>query len=178
MPIATVSTRPDMSIVRMVTLAAERKEETEKVRATAAAAGTQVQNSAVTGAMEKIATYIPSEVIGIYTAYFGILAPATQAVKWWIFGICMALIPAFLGLGYASAKKKQLPVPGGRASGVLFLMAAGLHCLVFRYAGDTVPGARSRRDPLGGFAVLALSYVIPKIADLLEIAPQSSRPSN
>ncbi len=32
-----------MSIVRMVTLAAERKEETEKVRATAAAAGTELR---------------------------------------------------------------------------------------------------------------------------------------
>ncbi len=168
-----------MSIVRMVTLAAERKDETEKVRATAAAAGTQAQNSTVTGAMEKIAAYIPSEVIGIYVGNFGILAPATQAVKWWIFGICMALIPAFLGLGYASAKKKQLPVPGGRASGVLFLMSA----VAFTTWCSAMPATPFLAlDPdatrWGGFAVLALSYVIPKIADLLEIAPQSSRPSN
>src|SRR4051812_16517392 len=104
-----------MSIAKMVALGVERQRQAE-TRAAAAPAEDGAAKNRVVAAMESVSAFIPSEVVGIYVAGFGILSPESDGGKWWIFFICLALIPLLIGLNYLAQVKQtgaetRLPVP-------------------------------------------------------------------
>ncbi len=98
-----------MSIATMVGLGVERQREKTIGTGRAASGGASVTKKTVATEMERIAAFIPSEVIGIYVAGFGILSPESKSGKWSIFGISLALIPVFVLLNYLEQRKHANP---------------------------------------------------------------------
>ncbi|HVR56268.1 MAG TPA: hypothetical protein VMT72_05515, partial [Pseudolabrys sp.] len=96
-----------MSIARMIALGNERQQQGQ-TRTRATSARSEATKKTIDSAMEKVSAFIPSEVIGIYVG-FGILSPEREPDKWWIFGICLALIPLVFGLNYLLQKKRADP---------------------------------------------------------------------
>ena len=126
--------------------------------------------------MQKITAFIPSEVVGIYIAVFGILAPAEtdNVTKWWIFGICaVLLIPFFIGMGYLAKKRKKEPTP---TRPVLLILLA---CAVVAFAAwaCALPGTPfqqvfgGRATQIGGAAVIVLALVLYSVAEELNAVP-------
>jgi hypothetical protein len=89
----------------MINLGVKRQREKTEPRGRAASGDGPTRSGS--SAMHKITAFIPSEIIGIYVAGFGILSPETYRAKWWIFGICILLIPIIITLEYL-LRKKQL----------------------------------------------------------------------
>lgn len=161
-----------MSVMRMVVLAAERKEQEGKVFSLATA-GEEKPGAAVTSAMDKISADIPSEVIGLYVAGFGIFAPGSRTAKWAIFFVCLVFIPVLTVLGAMAARRKGLPVPGAKATAIVIGVAVVMFAAWCSAMPDTpflVFGAEATR--IGGFVVLALGCLIPKLAEALDIHPK------
>lgn len=132
--------------------------------------------SKLDSAMQKITAFIPSEVVGIYIAVVGILAPAPadNVMKWWIFGICAGLlIPFFIGIGYLAKKKKNEPVP------TLTVLITLLVCALIAFAAwacalpDTPFHQLFGDDATryGGGAVIVLAAVLYQIAEYLNAVP-------
>jgi hypothetical protein len=163
-----------MSIGRLFQFAAQRQAEAGQVNAEAAAAAAAPAKPTIDSAMEKITAFIPSEIIGIYIAGFGILAPVTTEGKWWIFGICVALIPLFMLLNYLRNRKRQLPVPGRGRSLVLVVCAL----VAFTAWASAMPNTpflaiTPLATQIGGFAVLVVAGILYAVADLLDIFPKT-----
>lgn len=165
-----------MSIMSSVTFAAQRQAE-RQAPGGGAASGAPAANQSVTAALEKITAFIPSEVIGIYVAVIGILAPASMRGKWVIFGLCVILVPFFMWLGYKAAKRKNLPVPGARAF-VLLLILAIVAFVAWGAALPSTPFEVFHADAtrFGGALVIILGYAIPKIADAFDLTPLGTVP--
>jgi hypothetical protein len=132
--------------------------------------------SRLDSAMQKITAFIPSEVVGIYIAVFGILAPAEtdNVMKWWIFGICAGLlIPFFIGIGYLAKKKKREPIPTVPVLLTLLVCAliafAAWACALPDTPFQQVFGDSATR--YGGGAVIVLAAVLYKIAELFDAVP-------
>jgi hypothetical protein len=128
----------------------------------------------VQGALDKIAAYIPSEVIGTYVAVSGILASDSTSTKWIIFILALLLIPALALLGNALAKKKGLPASSNRATLFVILLAAFAFCAWAAALPDN-PLVSYSKDATryGGVAVIILAVLLPRAAELLDIGPQS-----
>lgn len=158
-----------MSIVRMSSLAAQR--ETNLVDGVQASSGKQ--DVAIQGALDKIASYIPSEVIGTYVAISGIISSDTVVAKWIIFGFSIVLIPILTLIGNALAKKRGLAPPTPLSTFYIILLACVAFCawaaalpdnpLVAYYDGAT---------RIGGAAIILLAVLLPRFAELLNIAPR------
>jgi hypothetical protein len=132
--------------------------------------------SKLDSAMQKITAFIPAEVVGIYIAVVGIVAPAQtdNVLKWWIFGICAGLlIPFFIGIGYLAKKKKKEPVPTPPVVITLLVCAllafAAWACALPDTPFQQVLGDNATR--YGGGAVIVLAAVLYKIAELFDAVP-------
>jgi hypothetical protein len=159
-----------MSVSQMMMLGMRQRQIATTPRAQATAAG--APPSQVTIAMEKIAAFVPTEVIALYVTGLGIFAPTSAEGKWSIFFICALLIPAVMGIGYWENQKKGLPAPGGRIFGLLLAMAVVAFC-AWASAMPNTPFLEfgDRATLVGGFVVLILSLLMPRIAVLLGAAP-------
>jgi hypothetical protein len=161
-----------MSIIRMADQAALRQRERETVKALESSSG--LRDSNVNGALDKIAAYIPSEVIGTYVAISGIVAPKSADTKWIIFGLALLLIPMLTLLGNALAKKRGLPAPGGRATLIIILLAAIAFCAWAAALPDNpLVACWADATRYGGGAVIVLAVLLPRVAELFDIAPQN-----
>lgn len=113
-----------MSIMRMSNLAAQR--ETDLVKKVQASSGRR--DAEIEGALDKIASYIPSEVIGTYVAICGIIASDSAMAKWIIFGVSIVLIPILTLMGNALARKRGLTAPTPRSTFYIILLACVAFC--------------------------------------------------
>jgi hypothetical protein len=175
-----------MSIATMVALGIERGREAESAE-TAETAEAQTGHAhadehfehapegkkAVESAMEKISAFIPSEIIGIYVAGFGILSPESDAGKWWIFGVCFALIPVLIWLNYLGHKKRADATLTVKITIVLLVFAM----IAFVAWAAALPGTpfltfSARATAFGGWAVIILAVIMYRVADLLDIVPK------
>lgn len=141
----------------------------------AAAAADEAAPQNVEGALDKIATYIPSEVIGTYVAITGIFDADSDAGKWVIFVLALLLIPLLTLFGNAEAAKKGLTPPTGRAT-LLTILIAGVAFCAWAAALPANPllAFTEQATRIGGAAVIVLAIVLPKAAALLDIAPRTS----
>jgi hypothetical protein len=142
-------------------------------------AGADPKNPAAE-AIARIADYIPSEVVAIYIAGFGILQPTTSCGKWGIFALGALLVPIFVGgslfaVGRDAAGRIRLSV--GKRAG---LVALGLISYAVWAAAipqsafvDLCPDAN--RD--AAYAALVLSYLIPRAASLLGLDATQPAPA-
>lgn len=167
-----------MSIATMVGLGIERQREKTVPQAEAASGKASASKKTVESAMEKIAAFIPSEVIGIYVAGFGILSPQSDAEKWWIFGICLVLIPVFMLLNYWDHRKN---ITGGELArlksprtGVILLAFAIVAFVAWVAALPGTPflSFSARATAIGGWSVVILSLIMYRVAHRLDIVPK------
>jgi amino acid transporter len=161
-----------MSLARMVELGIERQQEVE-AQTRGVRRAPQPAKGAVGSAMERISAFIPSEVIGIYVAGFGILSPQQDSEKWWIFAISMALIPIFMLLNFIGQRKKRNLKVSARISLVLLLFAL----VAFIAWAAALPGTpflslTPRATAIGGWTVVILAVVMYQVADLLDVVPK------
>lgn len=91
-----------MSIASMVAAGVKRQE--EQNTASAATASNEPNKDT---AMDKVTKFIPSEVIAIYVAALGILAPVENTGKWWIYFACLALTPILIAINYQQEINKK-----------------------------------------------------------------------
>jgi hypothetical protein len=167
-----------MSIARMVALGTERQRQLDELPVTRSADQTTPASSAkrsVDSAMERIAAFIPSEVIGIYVAGFGIFSPESSGSKWLMFGICALLVPLFIALNYLQQKMHSGDAPSPRIA--LILLFFGLVAFVAWAAalpGTPFLSLSPIATAVGGWAVLILAGIMYKVADILGIVPKRS----
>ena len=160
-----------MSIMRMSNLAAQR--ETDLVKKVQASSGRR--GAAIEGAIDKIASYIPSEVIGTYVAVSGIIASESAMAKWIIFGASISLIPILTFMGNALAIKRGLTAPTPRSTSYIILVACVAFCAWAAALPDnplvTYCDGATR---IGGAAIIVLAVVLPRVAELLDIVPKDT----
>jgi hypothetical protein len=162
-----------MSIVRATELGMKQRA-AELARAGVAAPPAAV-DPAVSTAMEKIAAFVPTEVIGLYVSGLGILAPTEAGGQWLLFGICALMIPLLMYLSYLLRKQKELPPPSPLTS----LILGGLALVAFAAWASALPSTPfvallgERAHLIGGFAVLVLSILMPQIAAVLGVSPKA-----
>jgi amino acid transporter len=129
---------------------------------------------AVQSAMERVAAFIPSEVIGIYVAGFGILSPQTDAEKWVVFGISLALIPVLMGLNYVQQKKHTGADVDVRIMSILLIFAiTAFIAWAAAMPGTPFLSVTPRATAVGGWAVVILAIVMHRVAELLDVIPRS-----
>lgn len=129
-----------------------------------------MQEPAVQSAIEIITAYIPSEVIGLYVAGIGILEPEGD-MKWLLFGFALFLIPIVIWLsliikrGQNSHFRLELPAKQ-------FCAITSLAVLAFVAWAAALPRTPFETFSVnatryGGFAVLVLAAILPRIGQLL-----------
>ncbi len=166
-----------MSISAMVDLGMRRQHEISGPRRAAApsppSGGTQ---SEVEAALSKLTAFVPSEVVGLYISGLGILTPTTFAAKWWIFGVCLLLVPVFLGLNYLIQRKQAGKEPLTTSTWLILLAFALVAFVAWSAAIPDTPFLyfSERATVIAGFVVLVLAAVMYKVADLFGIVPKSS----
>ena len=167
-----------MSIARMVRLGIERQQERNVPTAKTAAEEGKGAKKALDSAMEKVTSFIPSEVIGIYVAGLGILTPVSDRGKWLIFFIASALVPIFIWLNWLREKKHAaqdttvLPTKS-----VIVLIVLGE--VAFTAWAAALPGTpflslTEYAMKVGGLSVVILAAVLYYAADLLDVVPKGS----
>ena len=130
----------------------------------------------VGGALEKVTAFVPSEVIGFYVAGLGILTPATSEGKWWMFAICLVLIPVLMALTYlAQTRRAEAGTPPFR----LWLILVAFAIVAFVAWTAALPATpfldfTPRATVIAGVAVLILAVLMYRVADLLDIVPRST----
>jgi hypothetical protein len=167
-----------MSIATMVALGVQRQHELAEPPVTRGGDQPTTSDStkkSVDSAMEKISSFIPSEVIGVYVAGFGIFSPESSAGKWWIFGICALLVPVFIALNYIQQRSHSDDFPSVRIAFILLFF--GL--VAFIAWAAAMPGTpflslTPIATAIGGWAVLILAGIMHKVADILGVVPKKS----
>ncbi len=120
----------------------------------------------------KVAAYIPSEVLGLYIAGLGIFGPDTNMFKWLVFGVAAALIPLLVVLSGKGTDN------GGRArrlSAKSLVLLSLIGIVDFCAWTASLPGTpflalTSYANKLGGFAILVLAVVLPPASKTLGLA--------
>jgi len=130
-------------------------------------AGEGVGNDRQT-ALDNIATFIPSEAMGVYVVGFGIMQPNEISEKWGLFALGAAAIPLVFGLRYCEARRDADQIwTAGRAWGLFFV--AMLSYVVWTAAMPQSPfiALHTRMNLYAAVAALFLAAFMPRIAKLL-----------
>lgn len=127
-------------------------------------------------ALERITTFIPSEVIGVYVAGLGIFESqdgTPAAVRLAIFWVALALVPVFVWLNARAQAAPPAPSLPGRKIAWL---------VVFGVVGFVAWAAAIPRTPfdlggytgqIGAFAVVLLGLLMPGLAQVVGVAGES-----
>lgn len=127
--------------------------------------------SAVQGALEAIAAYIPSEALAVYIAAIGILQPQGTTEPWVWLAIGLGLVVLFSVIG---ALDREVRTPIDK---LVIVIVFGL--LSFAAYAGALPGSPflqldARATAAAGVVALALSYALPKIARIVKVAPPAT----
>jgi hypothetical protein len=165
-----------MSISAMVDLSMRRQHEIANSRKGLTPQSPGGGQNEVQAALSKLTAFVPSEVVGLYISGLGILTPTTVAGKWWIFGVCLLLIPIFLGLNYLIQKKQAGKEPPDRSTWAILLAFAVVAFVAWSAALPETPFLyfSPRATVIAGFAVLILAAVMHRAADLFGIIPKAA----
>jgi hypothetical protein len=118
-------------------------------------------------ALARIADYIPSEVIAIYIAGFGILQPTSGGTKWGIFSLGALLVPIFVGgsliaIGRDGTGRIRLSL--GKRAGLVALGLISYTAWAAAIPESAFVGLDPAANRYASFAAVVLSYLIPKAA--------------
>lgn len=135
-------------------------------------------------ALNRIAEFIPAEVIGVYTALWGLTDPGSAAAKWAVFGVGLALVPVVFVLTYMVSRRRAAAAGAGvrparslRVS-VPLLVFALLAFVAWAAAMPGNPFTELSEHALrfGGGAVLVLGLLLPMAAEALGLAKSAPDP--
>jgi hypothetical protein len=141
----------------------------------------------VESSLERLTTWVPTEVVGIYISLVGLFLPASDAGRWALFLIGVVLVPAFVGVNSALVNKRgaakwradQRPGDPPRVSlrqvGLCVAVALVAY-IAWSMALPNTPFLAWFDDAprLGGGLVVVLALILPKVAELLDISlPQT-----
>jgi hypothetical protein len=164
-----------MSIGRMFQLVAQREAAGRQVKGSAASADATKIKEVTDSAMQKILSFVPAEVIGIYIAGFGIFTPKTVQGKWWIYGLCIGLIFVLMLLDYFLNLKKALPVPNWWRFLVLLILAVvGFSTWAAALPETPFLAFDPRATLVAGFVAPILALAMPRIAQLFDLIFKTS----
>ena len=162
-----------MSISTMMHLGLQRSQQNGAAPEGAVAADEDIKTS-TDSYMQKIAAFIPSEIIGIYVAGLGIFSPDTDYAKWLLFGICIVLIPIIMWLDFLVQKKKEADKLSGKIKFVLLIFALVAYVAwTAAMPGTPFLSFNENATLFGGFAVIILAVVMYRAAEVLDIVPAS-----
>jgi hypothetical protein len=161
-----------MSIGTMVSLAVQRRREAIEF-GDRMAAGTSAQQMTQ---LEKVAAFIPSDVVTIYVAGLGILTPSGAIARWVWFAIGLVLVPVFVAIGIALEKKKSGIWPGWTAGFLLVIF--GL--LSFTAWAASLPNTpflliAPNATQIAAVAVVFLAAFMFQVAQYFDIVPKAAR---
>lgn len=160
-----------MSLLRMAELAVDNESknvppvlmETKGKSATKGPA----MSKQVTAAVDKVAAFIPSEVIGIYVAGLGIFSPVQQSRRWMVFGVGVLLVPVFVGLGLTTRRRTRGMRPRKPLRPALILSLMGVCAFaVWAAALPETPFLALSNDArqFGGWGAVILAGLLPRLA--------------
>lgn len=129
-------------------------------------------------ALNKVANFIPSEVITVYVALWGLVTPESSAAKWTVFGVGLALVPIVFVLTYMIGRRKVAVESDGQAPGrslkvSLPLLVFGVVAFVAWVAampGNPFTQFGGQALKFGGGAVIVLGMLLPMAAEALGLA--------
>jgi hypothetical protein len=139
--------------------------------------------SAVASGIEKVTTWIPSEVVTIYVALLGIFDPGKDSTRWILFAIGAFCVPVFVALNTALVNKhgkeewekkdKHAGSPPKLAlKRIVLLVVFGIVAfVVWALALPSTPFLSLGQDAtrVGGGLVVVVSLVMPMVAELLDL---------
>jgi hypothetical protein len=171
-----------MSIGTMFQLGAQREFQASTVKARASAKPAEPDTKAVSqpdpkavseSAMQKVLAFVPAEIIGIYVAIFGIATPKSANAKWTVYAICVAVLLALMLFNYFLSRKKKETVPNWWR----LLLIIGLALVGFTAWAAAMPetpflACHPRATMAAGIAAPILALLMPKIAELCDVAPK------
>lgn len=137
---------------------------------------------AVESALEAITQWIPTEVVAIYVALLGIVAPSSSSGKWIIFAIGAVSVLVFVLLNAALVNKRgadawtkeQKPGTAPKVAGkrlFLLVVLAAVAYLVWTFALPDTPflDLTDQATRIGGALVVVVSLAMPKVAEVLDL---------
>jgi hypothetical protein len=126
-------------------------------------------------AIERIASFIPSEAIGAYIAGFGIIKPTSLLGKWSIFAVGAALIPFFVfaanwGVGkQAVAANLQSSLSYRRGSLIILIAMVAYIVWVAAMPQSLFVDMYSDANRVGSYAAVVLSFILPTLAKKYDV---------
>jgi hypothetical protein len=155
-----------MTVASMFRVVAERQTVVGESVPPAMPKATDVTDSA----MQKVLTFVPAEIIGLYIAGVGVFAPKTEPGRWQLFGVCVALIFLLMVLDYFISRKGNKPVPNWWR----FLVLLALAVVGFTTWAAALPDTPflvvdARATLAAGFIAPILAIAMPRIAQLLDL---------
>lgn len=126
-------------------------------------------------AIDKVATYIPTEAVGVYVAVVGILSPIGIVLGWVLLAIGVAFVLALVFLNESLQARKR-PANNGSTSPPRLLKVCLLGVVAFVAWAAALPvspfqefGAEASK--YGGVAVIVLAGLLPRLAEYWGIQP-------
>lgn len=116
--------------------------------------------------LERVARFIPSEVLAVYVPVVAILDLQGDTGRWAIFGFALALIPLILWL------RSSAEQPLGRERGLAIWLTATIAFVAWAAAIPGGPFQTFTEDAtrFGGAAVIVVSVLLPLFAAKFKIA--------
>ncbi|MBN8625196.1 MAG: hypothetical protein J0M17_06895 [Planctomycetes bacterium] len=123
-------------------------------------------------ALDNIATFIPSEAMGVYVVGFGIMQPSEFAEKWGLFALATVAIPLVFGLRYWEARRDAEQIwAAGRAWGLLFVALVSFVVWAAAMPQSPFIAFHPRMNLYAAVAALFLATFLPRIAKLIGWLP-------
>jgi hypothetical protein len=160
--------------------AATRQAYRREVEASAPTTREAAKEPDVDSAIERVTQWVPTEAVGLYVAFLGLLSPSGSSGRWVLFGVGVAFTVIFLVLNSVLVHKRAVDgwkkggEKGQRPPRVAAWRLAVLLviCLVAFVAWACALPATpflawwSNATTIGGAAVLVLAAALPKAAEI------------
>jgi cation transport ATPase len=175
-----------MGVVTMVRLVQERQRQEEEATErqvnlrgdkSEAVTTTEPQQEqakhAVTTALEQLTGFIPAEVIVLWGAAVGFIAPEKAFASWMILAAALVFLVVLLFLEVALRDRKSTIKTDGRRRNLMIVLAS-VAFIVWAFATPGSPAAIQwgmRVTPYFGVIAIAVSGILPKISQLLDLVP-------
>jgi hypothetical protein len=164
-----------MAIVTMTRLAlgSERAPVAQEAGLEGVRVESATSSERVTSALDQIVAYVPSEVIGIYIAGVGIIGPASDRARWGLLVFSLLMIPAFIWLSDSIERRADPKTPKAASKLVWVCVLAGAAFVAWSAALPDTPFLKlsAKATQIGSFLAVVLSFLMPKVAAALGIAP-------
>ena len=145
-------------------------------------AGTEGADKAKATALDKLAAFVPTDVVTAWAAAVGLLIPTSDLQRWLIFAAAVLLLVVLIVLNSALLSKQagtdSKPPAGARQRMVRLIFLSAVAFTIWAFAAPGSPAVMWGDNATRLFAVVAL-FVTPilyKAAQLWGLAPVEPKP--